>query len=47
MRLTKRAKYHEDDVASLLAPFQVSRFEDLPREAATQLIGYIQQEVAA
>jgi hypothetical protein len=45
--LTKRAKYHQDDVASLLAPFQVSRFEDLPREAASQLIGYLQQEVAA
>ena len=28
--LTKRAKYHEDDINSLLAPFQVSRFEDLP-----------------
>jgi hypothetical protein len=45
--LTKRAKYHEDDISSLLAPFQVSRFEDLPREAASQLIGYIQQEIAA
>ena len=45
--LTKRANYHEADVASLLAPFQVSRFEDLRREAASQLIGYIQQEVAA
>jgi hypothetical protein len=45
--LTKRARYHEDDIASLLAPFQVSRFEDLPREAASQLIGYIQQEIAA
>ena len=45
--LTKRAKYHEDDITSLLAPFQVSRFEDLPREAASQLIGYIQQEIAA
>jgi hypothetical protein len=45
--LTKRAKYHQDDIANLLAPFQVSRFEDLPREAASQLIGYIQQEIAA
>lgn len=45
--LTKRARYHEDDIASLLTPFQVSRFEDLPREAASQLIGCIQQEVAA
>ena len=45
--LTKRAKYHEDDITSLLAPFQVSRFEDLPREAVSKLIGYLQQEVAA
>ena len=45
--LTKRARYAEEDVASMLGPFQVSRFEDLPREAASQLIGYLQQEVAA
>jgi hypothetical protein len=45
--LTKRAHYSDEDIASLLAPFNVNRFEDLPREAASQLIGYIQQEVAA
>jgi hypothetical protein len=45
--LTKRAKYHEEDIANLLAPFRVARFEELPREAASQLIGYLQQEVAA
>jgi hypothetical protein len=45
--LTKRARYEEEDIVSMLAPFQVSRFEDLPREAASQLIGYIQQEIAA
>jgi hypothetical protein len=45
--LTKRARYSDEDIASLLGPFQVSRFEDLPREAASQLIGYLQQEVAA
>jgi hypothetical protein len=45
--LTKRANYEEEDIASMLAPFEVSRFEDLPREAASQLIGYLQQEVAA
>ena len=45
--LSKRANYHDDDIAQMLAPFQVSRFEDLPREAASQLIGYIQQEIAA
>ncbi len=45
--LSKRANYHDDDIAQMLSPFQVSRFEDLPREAASQLIGSIQQEVAA
>jgi hypothetical protein len=45
--LTKRARYAEEDITSMLAPFEVSRFEDLPREAASQLIGYIQQEIAA
>jgi hypothetical protein len=45
--LTKRARYEEEDIASMLAPFEVSRFEDLPREAASKLIGYLQQEVAA
>ena len=45
--LSKRASYHEDDVAKMLAPFDVSRFEDLPRDAASKLIGYMQQEVAA
>ena len=45
--LTKRARYEEEDIASMLAPFEVSRFEDLSREAASKLIGYLQQEVAA
>ena len=45
--LTKRARYEEEDIVSMLAPFEVSRFEDLPREAASKLIGYLQQEVAA
>jgi hypothetical protein len=45
--LSKRANYHNDDVAKMLAPFEVSRFEDLPREAASKLIGYMQQELAA
>jgi hypothetical protein len=45
--LTKRARYEEEDIISMLAPFEVSRFEDLPREAASKLIGYLQQEVAA
>ncbi len=45
--LTKRARYEQEDITSMLAPFDVSRFEDLPREAASKLIGYLQQEVAA
>lgn len=45
--LTKRANYHEEDVTNLLAPFHVSRFEDLPREAASKLISSLQTEAAA
>ena len=45
--LSKRARYHDEDIATLLAPFQANRFEDLPREAASQLISAMQQEVAA
>lgn len=44
--LSRKAKYHEEDIANLIAPFEVSRFEDLPKEAASQLIGHLQQEVA-
>ncbi len=44
--LSRKAQYHEDDITNLIAPFEVSRFEDLPKEAASQLIGYMQQEVA-
>lgn len=45
--LTRKANYQDEDIQSLINPFNVSRFEDLPREAASQLIGYLQQEVAA
>lgn len=45
--LSRKANYRDEDVQSLINPFNVSRFEDLPREAASQLIGYLQQEVAA
>ena len=41
--LSRKAQYHEDDITNLIAPFEVSRFEDLPKEAASQLIGYMQQ----
>ena len=45
--LTKRANYQEADIGEMLARFEVSRFEDLSRESASQLIGHLQQEVAA
>jgi hypothetical protein len=45
--LSKRANYHDDDIVQMLAPFQVSRFDDLPRDAASKLIGSLQQEAAA
>ena len=38
----------EETIIQQFADFALkSRFEDLPREAASQLIGYMQQEVAA
>lgn len=43
--LTKRAKYTEEDVDSLLRPMSVSNFQDLTRESASQLISYLQTEV--
>ncbi len=45
--LTKRAKYQETDIGEMLARFDVSRFEDLSRESASQLIGHLQTQVAA
>ena len=45
--LSRKAQYHDEDITGMLAPFDVSRFEDLPKEAASQLIGYMQQEVAS
>ena len=45
--LTKRAKYQEADIGDMLARFDVSRFQDLSRESASQLIGHLQTEVAA
>src|SRR5208283_2056712 len=40
--LTKRANYQEPDIGEMLARFDVSRFEDLTRESASQLITYLQ-----
>ena len=45
--LSKKSTYTGADITNMLAPFEVSRFEDLPREAASKLIGSLQQEVAA
>jgi hypothetical protein len=45
--LTKRAQYTEADIASLLSPLNASTFQDLSRESASQLITYLQTEVAA
>ncbi len=45
--LTKRANFQEADIGEMLARFEVSRFEDLSRESASQLIGHLQTQVAA
>ncbi len=45
--LSRRANYHEADIGEMLARFEVSRFEDLSRESASQLIGHLQTQVAA
>jgi hypothetical protein len=45
--LTKKARYTEEDLESLLRPVEVNRFEDLTREDASRLISYLQTEVAA
>ena len=45
--LTKRANYQEADIGEMLARFDVSRFEELTRESASQLIGNLQTQVAA
>ena len=45
--LTKKARYTEDDIESLLKPLSAATFQDLTRESASQLITYLQTEVAA
>ncbi len=45
--LSRRANYQEADIGEMLARFEVSRFEDLSRESASQLIGHLQTQVAA
>lgn len=45
--LSRKANYQEVDMADMLTPFEVSRFEDLSRQDASQLIGQLQTQVAA
>ena len=47
MPLTKRANYTEEDVESMLRPLNASTFQDLSRESASNLITYLQTEIAA
>jgi len=45
--LSRKANYQGADIGEMLARFNVSRFEDLSRESASQLIGHLQTQVAA
>jgi hypothetical protein len=45
--LTKKARYAEVDINSMLAPLNASAFQDLSREDASRLISALQTEVAA
>ena len=45
--LTKKARYTDEDIESMLSPLNASTFQDLSRESASQLITYLQTEVAA
>ena len=45
--LTKRARYSDEDMASLLGPLNASKFQELTREDASRLIQSLQTEVAA
>jgi len=45
--LTKRANYTDEDIESLLRPFNVSAFQELTRDSASQLITSLQTEAAA
>ncbi|MGO9568641.1 MAG: hypothetical protein ACLP5H_13970 [Desulfomonilaceae bacterium] len=45
--LSRKANYQEADVGEMLSRFEVSRFEDLSRQDASQLIGNLQTQVAA
>jgi hypothetical protein len=45
--LTKRAQYKDQDIESMLRPMNAATFQELTRESASQLIIYLQTEVAA
>jgi hypothetical protein len=45
--LTKRANYTDEDIESMLRPLSAANFQDLTRESASNLITYLQTEVAA
>ena len=45
--LTKRAEYSEEDIDRMLAPLNAATFQELTREAASQLITSLQSEAAA
>lgn len=45
--LTKKARYTDEDIESILRPLNASTFQELTRQSASQLISYLQTEVAA
>lgn len=45
--LTKRALYTQEDIDGMLSSMGAASFQDLSREAASQIIGSLQAEVAA
>lgn len=44
--MTRKADYCKEDIERMLAPFSVATFQELPKEAASKLITYLQTEVA-
>lgn len=45
--LTKKARYTDEDIESMLKPLNASTFQELTRESASQLITVLQTEAAA
>jgi hypothetical protein len=45
--LTKKAQYEQEDIDRMLSPLNTASFQELTREAASQLISHLQTEVAA